>query len=67
MGVFLIDIWDLNKQGKQYKFLRQAVSTSGEIVPLELFYQTSCRFMEGTCSIWVVCSETLSGIVNPPE
>ena len=65
MDVFLIDSWDLNKQDKQIKFLRQAVSVAGEIVPLEkkflrqsvyfsreivpleLFYQTSCRLIEG--------------------
>ena len=35
MGVFLIDSWDLIKQEKQIKFLRQAVSVSGETVPLE--------------------------------
>ena len=35
MDVFLIDSWDLNKQDKQNKFLRQAVSVAGEIVPLE--------------------------------
>ena len=35
MDVFLIDSRDLNKQDKQTKFLRQAVSISGEIVPLE--------------------------------
>ena len=35
MGVFLIDSWDPNKQDKQIKFLRQAVSESREIVPLE--------------------------------
>ena len=35
MGVFLIDSWDLIKQDKPIKFLRQAVSVSGEIVPLE--------------------------------
>ena len=35
MGVFLIDSWDLNKQYKQIEFLRQAVSISGEINPLE--------------------------------
>ena len=67
MDIFLIDNWDLNKQDKQIKFLRQAVSISGEIVPLELFYQTSCRLIEGICSTWVVCSDTLSGIVNPLE
>ena len=38
MGVFSIDSWDLNEQDKQIKFPRQAVSISGEIVPLELFY-----------------------------
>ena len=67
MGVFMIDSWDLNKQDKQIKFLRQAVSISGEIVPLEFFYQKICRLIEGTCSTWVVCSDTLSGIVNPLE
>ena len=35
MAVFLIDSWDLNKQDKQFKFLRQVVFVSGEIVPLE--------------------------------
>ena len=35
MDVFLIDSWDLNKQNKQNKILRQAVSISGEIAPLE--------------------------------
>ena len=35
MHVFLIDNWNLNKQDKQIKFLRQAVSISGEIVPLD--------------------------------
>ena len=67
MDVFLIDSWDLNKQEKQIKFLRQAVSISGETVPLELFYQTSCHLIEGICSIWEVYSDTLSGIVNPLE
>ena len=38
MDVFLIDGWDLKKQEKQIKFLRQAVSISGEIVLRELFY-----------------------------
>ena len=35
MGVFLIESWDLYEQDKQIKFLRQAVSVAGEIVPLE--------------------------------
>ena len=35
MAVFLIDSWDLKKQDKQIKFLRQAVSVSGEVVPLQ--------------------------------
>ena len=35
MDVVLIDSWDLDKQDKQIKILRQAVSVSGEIVPLE--------------------------------
>ena len=35
MSVFLIGSWDLNKQGKQIEFLRQAVSVAGEIVPIE--------------------------------
>ena len=35
MGVFLFDRWDLNKQDKQIKFLRQDVSVAGENVPLE--------------------------------
>ena len=35
MDVFLIESWDLKKQDKQIKFLRQAVSVSREIVPLE--------------------------------
>ena len=35
MDVFFIDSWDLNKQDKQIKFLRQDVSLSEEIVPLE--------------------------------
>ena len=35
MSIFLIDSWDLKKQDKQIKFLRQAVSVSGEIVPLD--------------------------------
>ena len=35
MGIFLSASWDLNKQDKQIKFLRQAVSGSGAIVPLE--------------------------------
>ena len=59
MDILLIDIWDLNKQNKQMKFLRQAVSISGEIVPLELIYQTNCRLIEGICSTWVVCSDNL--------
>ena len=67
MDVFLIDSWDLNKQDKQIKLLRKAVSISGEIDPLELFYQTSCRIIQGNCSTWVVCLNTLSGIVNPFE
>ena len=35
MDVFLSDSWHLNKHDKQIKFLRQAVSVSGEINPLE--------------------------------
>ena len=35
MGVFLFDSRDLNKQDKQIKLLWQAVSVSGENVPLE--------------------------------
>ena len=35
MDVFLIDSWELNKKGKQIKFLRQAVSTSEENAALE--------------------------------
>ena len=35
VGVFLIDSLDLNKQEKQIKLLRKAVSISGEIVPLD--------------------------------
>ena len=35
MEVFLIDCWDLNKQDKQIEFLRQAVSISDELVPVE--------------------------------
>ena len=35
MDVFLIDSWDLIKQDKRIEFLRQAVSISKEIVPLE--------------------------------
>ena len=34
MDVFLIDSWDLKKQDKQIKFLRQAVSVSAENVAL---------------------------------
>ena len=33
--VSLIDSWDLKKQDKQIKFLKQVVSTSDEIVPLK--------------------------------
>ena len=33
MGFFLIDSWDLMKQDKQIKLLKQAVSVSGEVVP----------------------------------
>ena len=67
MDVFLIDSWDLNKQEKQINFLRRAVSISGEIFSFEFFHQTSCRLIGGICSTWVVCSHTLSGIVNPLE
>ena len=67
MDVFLIDSWDLNKQAKQIKLLRQALSISGESDPLELFYQTSGRLIQGICSTWVVCLDTLSGLVNPFE
>ena len=67
MGVFLIDSWHLNKQDKQIKFLRQAVPVSGEIVPLEQFYDTSCRNFEVICSTWVIFWDTLSGVVNPLE
>ena len=67
MGFFLIDGWDLNKQDKQIKFPRQVLSVSWENVPLELFYQTSCRLIERIGSTWVVCSDTLSGVVNPFE
>ena len=35
MGVFPIHSWDLNKQDKRIEFLRQAVSISGEIFPIE--------------------------------
>ena len=35
MEVFLNDIWDLNKQDKQIIILRQAVSISGELGPVE--------------------------------
>ena len=35
MDMFLIDNWDLNKQDKQIRFLSQAVSVAGEIVPLD--------------------------------
>ena len=42
MDVFLIDSSDLNKLNKQIKFLRQAVSISGEIVLLKPIYQTRC-------------------------
>ena len=35
MDVFLVDSWELYKEGKQIKFLRQAVSLLGEIVPLD--------------------------------
>ena len=60
MEVFLIDSWDLIKQDKQYKFLRQAVqgnlfhlsiflrqavSVSWKKVPLEYFPQTGCLGM----------------------
>ena len=65
MDVFLIDSWDLKKQDEHFKFQRQSVSLSVEIVPLELFYQTICRLIEGICSTWIVSSDTLSGIVNP--
>ena len=35
MGGFLIDGWDLNKQNKQFKILRQAVSIARESVSLD--------------------------------
>ena len=35
MGIFLIESSDLIKQDKQIKILRQAVSVSGEIVPIQ--------------------------------
>ena len=35
MEIFLTDIWYQNKQNKQIRFLRQVVSLSGELVPLE--------------------------------
>ena len=67
MDVFLIDSWELNKRGKQIKFIRQALSVSEEMVPLELFYLTSCRLIEEICSTWVIIWDTLSGIVTPLE
>ena len=41
-------------------FLRQAVSLSGELVPLDWFSQTSCFLIRGTCSTWVILPDTLS-------
>ena len=41
MGVLLIDSLDLNKQDKQFKFLRQVVSVSRENVAHETFSQTN--------------------------
>ena len=35
MVEFLIVSWDLNKQDKQIKFLRQTLPVSAEIVPFE--------------------------------
>ena len=67
MDVFFIDSWDLNKQDKQNEFFSQAVSVSGEIVPLELLYQTSCRLIGEICSTVIILSDMLSGIVNSLE
>ena len=65
MDVLLIDSWDLSKQDKLLKFLRQAVSVRAESVPLDLFYQTICHLMEGIYSFWAIFSDTQPGIVNP--
>ena len=35
MGLFLIDSWNEIENEKQINFLRQGVSLSGELVPLE--------------------------------
>ena len=46
MEVLNIQNWDQNKGDKQTKFFRQAVSLSGELVPLDYFLQTICRFID---------------------
>ena len=38
MDIFLIDSWDQNNKDKQIKFLRQAVSVSGEVVPFSKLF-----------------------------
>ena len=42
----MIDSWDLNKEDKQIKFLRQAVYVSVEIVPLQYIYQKTVAKMK---------------------
>ena len=60
MEVFSIDSWGLNKPNKQIKLLGAAVSLPGKVVPLEHFSQTSCIFMRGKSSTWVISSDNLS-------
>ena len=36
------------------------LTVSGEIVPREYFYHTSCHLNKGTCSNWVFLSDSLS-------
>ena len=65
MDVFLIDSLDLNKQDKQIKFLRQAVSVAGEIVPLEYFDQTPCLELLTHLNIFLRQPVTLLGDLAP--
>ena len=54
MEVFLIDSWNLIKQDKQIKFLRQA--EQGKLFHLRTFFRQPVR----TCSTWVISADNLS-------
>ena len=57
MDVFLIDSWDLKKQVKQIKFLRQDVSVSKNLFHLSGF----SRHVAWTCyTPWIIFSDKLS-------